>query len=1496
MHELGFDGLSEDGTQEYALLDRLRLLMQGNGRATLTQVFRYLEALNERRNPPVRDIKKIDARIALEVLPSHANISLNGEDFILRVKRPLSTQAPTLPDSLNEWVVDGWQNPSPTPVAKPEQGESDYDRVLFVDDPKRVLEFDSWLQVWQAWSTLRTTELAVERLYQLLYEQYSLLERDGERYELVLGDGFVRWKLPEGDVDHPILLLPVELSFDAPNAEFTISEGLRPVELYTAPLRSSEIYAPGLAKMRKQVEDQPEIHPLEEVMTTPFLKGVASSLDDKGVFAEAPGPATEDLQVFRSPTIFRRNRDSGISNAIRQVLDDLNEDGLPNPSSWLSAPPEGLMRFVGIETRPDTDSQGENFAPDQDEDIYFCKPANREQFRIVRKLNQSGCVLVQGPPGTGKTHTIANLIGHLLAEGKSVLVTSHTTKALSVVTEKVAESLQPLCVSVLESDVKNRDQLEASVRGIAERLSEGTEAYRRKGIELKELRSHTFKRIRRLQNDLRMARMSEYEEITYRGESFRPMEAAKVVAKMADEHGWIPGEVIRADFPPLTASEFETLYNSNRTVSIEDEENFPEVAPELGVLENPDAIDLLFIEVRRLREEYQEVRRDIVSRPLTSILQVVEHAIVLAEETIQFFAQEGLSWKKQLVDLAQRGESNTWDRLIQNAEDLNNRVKQVDELHLRVAPRWKEYSYTETISICVEIENHLTAGKKLKGILPWQNLGWKKTIQSLEVADGQPTTAEHFLAGRTLLEVAHAREGFVRVWNGRMAEVSGPTIDASQPRPERVALNYAEDIRSCLSWQSEFWPQLEAAIDATGLSFSSAVQAVPVQTGSVARTERLVLAFQTVLLPNLRILRSQILLANAESRLGQIKTSAQELAESSPTIPILQEVSSSIGQEDERRYRVAFGNLQRVYGRADAISERRALLKKLSDVAPSWARAIGAREKGFDGFLPIGDIQKAWMVKQLTQELNERSRISIQELVSRLAAAKKEAEALTIDLVEAKSWLNLIERTSMAMKLALSGYVQILKKIGKGTGKRVPRLILEAQKYMSQCQSAVPVWVMPLSRVVESFDLSKTKFDVVIIDEASQLDLNGLLAMYIAKQVIIVGDDKQVEPLAVGTNVTEIEGLIDEHLAGIPRAQLWDGKQSVYNLADGPFEPIRLREHFRCVPDIIRFSNQLCYGDILPLREDAGVETRPFVVPYYVSGCYLEGDRNIKEAQALVALLRACIEAPEYAGKTFGVIHLVGSEGSGQSKEIERLAREAIGDVELQARKFRCGSSAQFQGDERDVMFLAVVDVPKQGPLPMRSEDLFKKRFNVAASRARDQMWVIYSLNPDIDLQPGDLRRELITYANDPTARDRVLSEKSIYVESDFEKQVLTHLIAAGYTSVVPQYRVGAYRLDFAFRSGDLRVAIECDGDQFHGADKLDDDLARQETLERLGWKFIRIRGSEFYRNQMRTMSFVTSALTELGVHAAFIDLPTHDRSEGDLLTRLKAKAIEFLE
>jgi very-short-patch-repair endonuclease len=263
-------------------------------------------------------------------------------------------------------------------------------------------------------------------------------------------------------------------------------------------------------------------------------------------------------------------------------------------------------------------------------------------------------------------------------------------------------------------------------------------------------------------------------------------------------------------------------------------------------------------------------------------------------------------------------------------------------------------------------------------------------------------------------------------------------------------------------------------------------------------------------------------------------------------------------------------------------------------------------------------------------------------------------------------------------------------------------------------------------------------------------------------------------------------------------------------------------------------------------------------------GSFRTGSRKTNEAEArlVVALLTASAQHPAYKDKSFGAIALLGDD---QAELISRLALEHLGAVELESRRFHSGNAAQFQGDERDVMFLSMVDSPIDGVLRMVQDDSVKQRYNVAASRAKDQMWLVHSLNPDQDLQQGDIRRRLIEHVRNPRALAALVARIQRRAESPLEKAVIQQLVYAGY-DVKPQVWVGRYRVDMVVRSKGVQVIVECDGDRYHGFEKIAEDLARQAVLERVGWRFVRVRGTRYFRDPKGAMAEVFARLRALGV------------------------------
>lgn len=303
------------------------------------------------------------------------------------------------------------------------------------------------------------------------------------------------------------------------------------------------------------------------------------------------------------------------------------------------------------------------------------------------------------------------------------------------------------------------------------------------------------------------------------------------------------------------------------------------------------------------------------------------------------------------------------------------------------------------------------------------------------------------------------------------------------------------------------------------------------------------------------------------------------------------------------------------------------------------------------------------------------------------------------------------------------------------------------------------------------------------------------------------------------------------------------------------------------------------------------------MVNYRVADGERIGKTNPNEAKSVVALMQACMEQPEYAGKTFGIISLLGDE---QVKKLQEEIYSHIDPKDISERRILCGNASNFQGDERDVIFLSVVDCANgNGPISKQAfgvDDAYRKRYNVAASRAKDQLWVVDSLDSANDLKPGDIRKMLIDYSLNPESVTIANAKIEAKAESPFESAVARFLTVRGY-HLVQQWKVGAYRLDMVAVCGGKKVAIECDGERWHsGEDKIREDMERQTILERLGWQFIRIRGSEYYRDPDKTMDRVVAELTDDGIEPeeAAVMQDTGGR-DTELLQRVKQRAYAII-
>jgi hypothetical protein len=222
----------------------------------------------------------------------------------------------------------------------------------------------------------------------------------------------------------------------------------------------------------------------------------------------------------------------------------------------------------------------------------------------------------------------------------------------------------------------------------------------------------------------------------------------------------------------------------------------------------------------------------------------------------------------------------------------------------------------------------------------------------------------------------------------------------------------------------------------------------------------------------------------------------------------------------------------------------------------------------------LADWAGAWAYAQAsTFFLRQRQPGRERELEAELDETIVKLRSATASLAAAKAWGYSLRRMTAHHAQALQAYEQHMRAVGKGTGRYAARYRGLARAALKEARDAVPAWIMPLDVVLETLAPVRDSFDVVIVDEASQASMEDLFLLWLAPRVIVVGDDKQCAPSSVRLGELEpIFAKLSSYLPQLP-AYLRDAftpKSSLFDLLRTRFGAvIALREHFRCMPEII---------------------------------------------------------------------------------------------------------------------------------------------------------------------------------------------------------------------------------------------------------------------------------------------------------------------------------------
>ena len=420
------------------------------------------------------------------------------------------------------------------------------------------------------------------------------------------------------------------------------------------------------------------------------------------------------------------------------------------------------------------------------------------------------------------------------------------------------------------------------------------------------------------------------------------------------------------------------------------------------------------------------------------------------------------------------------------------------------------------------------------------------------------------------------------------------------------------------------------------------------------------------------------------------------------------------------------------------------------------------------------------------------------------------------------------------------------------------------QKAGNAMQRRKPVFMMSPMSVAKFLAPDSVNFDVVVFDEASQVrPEHAIGAVLRGKQVVVVGDDKQLPPtnffLKIADHDTEEDDATEESATM--------GLESILDLMNAKgASSEQLRWHYRSRnEELIDFSNRKFYDHELITCPGSGsdVVATGLELKHLPDCLYIGGGTSVNPGEARVVAQEVMRHAGESSGLSLGVVAFSAKQRDQILDELETLRRDNPDHEDFfadnGAEPFFVKNLENVQGDERDVILISVgYGFTEDDKLSHRfgpiNQNGGERRLNVLVTRAKLAMKVFSNF------KAGDLRtsdnsplgvkalKEFLAYA----AGEREPPKESEQgPESRFEERVGSVVRELGY-EVETQLGQSGYRIDIAVPSktkpGIYMLAIECDGASYHShVSARDRDRIRQQHLENLGWRIHRIWSTDWF-------------------------------------------------
>lgn len=953
------------------------------------------------------------------------------------------TQAPTEEPRLREATVGASLITAGThcsSASPPEQGKpviapdttvmlSDYDRCALVK-----AQFTAYLDTrWRPWAEEEKLRRKTIRLYSQLFTLKQQLEGGivEAQLELVWGVGVGIWKSNGTAVEYPVVGRLVEMSLNPETAEVEIRP--RDVDTRLEIDWYASVNNPGVADLEKAAKDffgkaTTTFSPFDRGTFEPLLRTASTNLDANGIYWPNEVPAEDrtvpkadhKLKITDTWVLFARPRTNSLFLQDLEKLKKQAEEAKVYPPAVAAVvtdpdttnPVVELPSFRGASASYYAErSAGGKKA----RDLYFPKPFNDEQVRIVQLLDISDGVVVQGPPGTGKTHTIANVICHYLAEGKRVLVTSMKDPALAVLQEHLPAEIRPLAISLLTSEQDGMKQFEHAIHKIASEVQSLDRGSTARAIgHLEESIDALHGRLAGIDRKIGDWAKRNLAKVMLDFEEIDPQDAARDVVESAGQFEWITDALgITPEFSPQFSDADVVRLREARRALGKDIDYLGVSLPQL--VDFPDSKALL--EVHQDLSQFEKLKQGVENGDVPPLADSSQETLTLTQQLITHI--ETLKHLRDEVVQAHRPWTGTIrERLCRGGNDDMLQMLEALGTELEQAVGWRKAFLDRPVTapegiefdtVLVEAVGNITEGKSpfgLKGL--FGKSAQKKHLDSIRVLGCPPAdteswkhVAEH-LASLKCLRLLALR------WNALAHELHLEAVPADKPEGGLAA---AHDYALCL--------KVKAVLGAESELCTAASRVFPnwPHASEVADNAQCLSELEKALRHHLTKNRLANVWANKErcqkvleGRTGRIIDDLRHFfgeVLGNPTIT---------DAEMQAKWSALMVELSRVLG----LGTRLVAVREVCDTveasgAPKYAALLKQPITGtVDGLLP-DSWRKAWRLRRLTTYLES---IDVHEELKKLARDRNDVDSdlsrAYRDIVVKRTWLKLAENASPA--------------------------------------------------------------------------------------------------------------------------------------------------------------------------------------------------------------------------------------------------------------------------------------------------------------------------------------------------------------------------------------------------------------------------------------------------------------------------------------------------